>query len=63
MKMVQFVILPELCDENHQVFGMMPHPERTNCMVIKQILEYYIKLRQTNNLEKLEKNLIMKLKI
>ena len=24
-------------------------------MVIKQILEYYIKLRQTNNLEKLEK--------
>lgn len=40
-----------VCDKEHLIFGMMPHPERTNCQLIKNIILNQIIV---NNYRKLE---------
>ena len=37
-----------ICDKNKQVFGMMPHPERTNNKPIKEIILKIIEDRKIN---------------
>ena len=39
-----------VCDKNHLIFGMMPHPERTNCQVIQNII---LDVVRVNNYRKL----------
>ena len=38
-----------VCDKNHLVFGMMPHPERTNDESIKKMLDTIVKLKEASN--------------
>ena len=41
-----------VCDKEHLIFGMMPHPERTNCQEIQNVIYNIIK---TNHYKKLDK--------
>ena len=38
-----------VCDKNHLVFGMMPHPERTNDESIKNMLHTIVKSKEASN--------------
>ena len=38
-----------VCDKNHLVFGMMPHPERTNDESIKHMLHTIVKSKEASN--------------
>jgi phosphoribosylformylglycinamidine synthase subunit PurL len=40
-----------VCDKDHLIFGMMPHPERTNCQLIQNIILDQIRV---NNHRKLD---------
>ena len=35
-----------VCDINGLVYGMMPHPERTNCQEIKEMLLFIVRDRK-----------------